>query len=111
MLGPPAGVFAWRGELFPQVSWWRRSCPRLVPLVMAHTPVGVKGELARGGDLCEAEICRARRRLVMQDGDLLEGVPLIGNSSEMLPASRENDILPARVLTEVLSLPRLESWP
>jgi hypothetical protein len=70
-----------------------------------------QGEQALGGDLsCEAENCRARQRLVVRGGDLLEGVPLAGNWSEMLPTSREHDILPVRVLTGVLSLPRLESW-
>jgi hypothetical protein len=42
--------------------------------------------VVRGGDLsCEAETYHARRRLVMRDGDLSEGIPLVGNWSEMLP--------------------------
>jgi hypothetical protein len=57
------------------------------------------------------ETSRARRRLVVRGGDLLEGVPLTGNWSEMLPSSLEHDVLPVRVLTRVLSLPHLESWP
>jgi hypothetical protein len=57
------------------------------------------GELAPGGDLsCEAKTCHAR-------------VPLVGNWSEMLPTGRKHDVLPVWVLTRVLSLPRLESWP
>jgi hypothetical protein len=73
--------------------------------VMAHVPVGV------GGSSCEAETCRARRRLVVRGRDLSKGVPLVGNWSEMLPIGREHDVLPESVLTGVLSLPRPESWP
>jgi hypothetical protein len=63
------------------------------------------GELARGGDLsCETETYRARRRLV-------GGGPSSGNWSEMLPTSREHDVLPVKVLTGALSPPRIESWP
>jgi hypothetical protein len=41
------------------------SVTMLVPCVRAHAPVGT-GLLVRGGDLsCEAETCRARRRLVV----------------------------------------------
>jgi hypothetical protein len=61
--GPLAGAFAWRGESFPHASWWRRSCPRLVPRVMAHASVGV------GGSSCEAETSRTRQRLVVRGGD------------------------------------------
>jgi hypothetical protein len=89
----------------PHTSWWRRSRPRLAPRVVAHAPVGV------GRSLGEAETCRARRRLVVRGGDLSEGVPLVGNWSEMLPTGQEHDVLLVRVLTEVLSPPRLESWP
>jgi hypothetical protein len=47
----------------------------------------------RGGDLsCEAETCRARRRLVV-------GILLVGNWSEMQPTSRRLDVLPMWVLT------------
>jgi hypothetical protein len=78
---------------------------------VAHTPVVVGGELAQDGYLsCEAETC-ARWRLVVQGRDLSEGVLLVGNWSEMLPTSREHDVLSVRVLTGVLSPPRLESWP
>jgi hypothetical protein len=109
--GPPAGVFAWRGVSVPHVSWWRRSCPRLAPRVKTHTPVRVGGGaragwrlVVSGGELlCKAETCRARWWLV-------GGGPPVGNWSEMLPSSREHDVLPVRVLTGVLSLPRLESW-
>jgi hypothetical protein len=52
---------------------------------------------------CKAGTRRARRRLI-------EGVPLVGNWSEKLPTSREQDILPVMVLTGVLSPPHLESW-
>jgi hypothetical protein len=52
---------------------------------------------------CEAETCRARRRLV-------EG----GSSSRELvreaPNCREKDVFPVMVLTRVFSPPRLESW-
>jgi hypothetical protein len=66
----------------------------------------------RGGDLsCEAETYHARRRLVMRDGDLSEGIPLVGNWSEMLPTGPNRDVLPVWVLTGVLSLPCLEPWP
>jgi hypothetical protein len=54
---------------------------------------------------------RAGRGLVVRGGDLSEGVPLAGNWSEMLPTSQEHDVLLVKVLTGVLSLPRLESWP
>jgi hypothetical protein len=56
-------------------------------------------------------LCKARWRRVgggPSSGELVEDAP---NWSEMLPTSRERDILPVMVLTEVLSLPRLESWP
>jgi hypothetical protein len=47
----------------------------------------------RGGDLsCEAETCRARRRLVV-------GILLVGTWSEMQPTSRRLDVLPMWVLT------------
>jgi hypothetical protein len=47
----------------------------------------------RGGDLaCEAETCRATRRLVV-------GILLVGNWSEMQPTSRRLDVLPMWVLT------------
>jgi hypothetical protein len=65
---------------------------------MAHASVGVGG-------------ARARRRLLVRGGDLSEGIPLVGNWSEMLPTSRKHDVLPVWVLTGVLGLPRLESWP
>jgi hypothetical protein len=67
---------------------------------------------------CEAETCRARRRLVVRGGDFScdagtcrGGIPLVGNWSEMLPTGRRLDVLPVWVLTGVLSPPRLESWP
>jgi hypothetical protein len=102
---PPAGVLAWRGESVPHTSWWRRSCPRLTPRVVAHAPFGIGGELAWDVVFsCEVESCRARRRLI-------EGVPLVGNWSEMLPTGREHDVLAVRVLTGILSPPCLESWP
>jgi hypothetical protein len=59
---------------------------------------------------CKAETSHARRRLV-RGGDLSEGIPLVGNWSEMLPTGRKHDVLPVWVLTGVLSLPRHESWP
>jgi hypothetical protein len=65
-----------------------------------------------GGDcLCEQAACRARQRLVVRGGDLSKGVPLLGNLSEKLPTSREEDVLPVMVLTRVFSPPRFESWP
>jgi hypothetical protein len=42
-------------------------------------------------------------------GDLSEGIPLMGNWSEMLPIGRNHDVLPVWVLTGVLNLPCLES--
>jgi hypothetical protein len=47
----------------------------------------------------------------VRGGDFSEGVPLVGNWLEMLLIGREHDVLPMRVLTGVLSPPRLESWP
>jgi hypothetical protein len=47
----------------------------------------------------------------VRGGDSSEGVPLVGNWSEMLPTGREHDVLPVRVLTGVLNPPRPESWP
>jgi hypothetical protein len=74
--------------------------------------------IVRGGDLpCETETCRARRRLAMRDGDLsceaetCRGeIPLAGNWSETLPTGRKHAVLPVWVLTGVLSPPHLESW-
>jgi hypothetical protein len=100
LLGPAACMTAsWcicmaRGIVPPQVRW-RCPCLRLVSRVMAHAPVGESS--------CEAETCRARRRLVGGD-------PLVGNWSELLPAGRKRDVLPVWFLTRVLSLPHLESW-
>jgi hypothetical protein len=48
---------------------------------------------------------------LVRGGDLSEGIPLMGNWSEMLPTGRKHDVLPVWVLTGVLSLPRLQSWP
>jgi hypothetical protein len=63
---------------------------------------------SRGLDLsCEAETCRARRRLVVRGGDF----PLVGNWSEMQPTGRRLDVLPVRVLTRVLSPPCPKSLP
>jgi hypothetical protein len=59
----------------------------------------------------EAETARANEQLVVQGGDLSEGIPLIRNLSKKLPTSREQDVLRVMVLTGVLSPPRLESWP
>jgi hypothetical protein len=74
----------------------------LVPQARAacHAP---RPGRSRGG-------ARARQRLVVRGGGLLEGIPLVGNWSEMLPTGRKHDVLPVWVLTGVLSLPRLESW-
>jgi hypothetical protein len=72
---------------------------------MAHASVGV------GGSSCEAETCRLRRRLVVRGEELSEGIPLVGNWSEVPPAGQEHDVLLVWVLTGVLSLPRLQSWP
>jgi hypothetical protein len=67
--------------------------------VSLPTPQSESGELVRGRVFsCEAETGRARRRLV-RGGDWSEGVPLVGNWSEMLPIGRERDVLPVRVLT------------
>jgi hypothetical protein len=95
---PPAGVFAWCGELVPTrrgedvcVSGSRR--------VSWPTPQSKTGT------------ARANERLVVRGEDCSEGVPLVGNWSETLPTGREQDVLPVMVLTEVLSPTRLESWP
>jgi hypothetical protein len=54
--------------------------------------------LVRGGDLsCEAKTCR-------EDPSCRE---LVGDAANWLGL----DVLPVWVLTEVLSLPHLESWP
>jgi hypothetical protein len=56
----------------------------------------------RGRDFsCEAETCRARRRLVV-------GIPLVGNLVGDVAIWPETGRL---VLTRVLSLPHPESWP
>jgi hypothetical protein len=47
----------------------RASVAMLVPRVRAHALVGA-GLVVRGRDLCKAETCRARRRLVVRGGDL-----------------------------------------
>jgi hypothetical protein len=61
--------------------------------------------VVRGGDLsCEVETSRARRRLVV--GDFSSG-----ELSEMHPTGRRLDVLPAWVLTSVLSPPYPESLP
>jgi hypothetical protein len=54
---------------------------------------------------------RARRILAVRGRDLSEGIPLVGNWSEMLPTGRKHDVLPVWALTGLLSLPLLESWP
>jgi hypothetical protein len=53
---------------------------------------------------------RSRGGLV-RGGDLSEGIPLVGNWSEMLPTGRNRDALLVWVLTGVLSLPCHKSWP
>jgi hypothetical protein len=61
--------------------------------------------VVRGGYLsCEEETCHVRRELVV-------GIPLVGNWSEMQPTGQRLDVLPVWVLTEVLSPPRPESCP
>jgi hypothetical protein len=100
---------------------WRIGPPRVVveafvpqarAVCRGPRPSRSRGELAWDVVFsCEVETCRARRRLVVRGGDLSEGVPLVGNWSKMLPTGREHDVLPVRVLTGVLSPPRLESWP
>jgi hypothetical protein len=92
---------------------------------MGHQLVYLQSPTRRGGGVraptsrrvswpmpqSESGAVRAGRRLVVRVGDLSVGVPLVGNCSGMLPTSREHDVLPVKVLTGVLSLPRLESWP
>jgi hypothetical protein len=90
----------------PRTSWSRgSSCePETCRARWRH--------VAQGGDLLrEVETCRTGWRLVVRGGDLLEGIPLVGNWSEMLSTGRKRDVLPVWVLTRVLSLPRLESCP
>jgi hypothetical protein len=58
----------------------------------------------------ESGLARAGCGLVVRGGDLSEGVSLVGNWSEMLPTSREHDVLPVKVLAGVLIPPRLESF-
>jgi hypothetical protein len=55
-------------------------------------------------------LSRSRGELV-RGGDLLWRVHLVGKWLEMLPTRRKHDVLPVWVLTGVLNLPRLESWP
>jgi hypothetical protein len=76
-------------------------CLKLAPHVMAHISARV------GGSSCEAETCRARRRLIGGG----RGIPLVGNWLETLPIGWKHDVLPVWVLTGVLNPPRLESWP
>jgi hypothetical protein len=93
-------------------------------LVYLHG-TGKRSPTRHGGGICaadsrrvswpmpqlESEGARARRRLVVRGEDLSEGIPLVGNWSEVPPAGQEHDVLLVWVLTGVLSLPRLESWP
>jgi hypothetical protein len=95
-------------------------CASMVVLalcVRAHVLAGA-GLLVRGGDLsCEAEICRARQRLVVEAETsrarwrLVVGIPLAGNWSEMQPTDRRPDVLPVWVLTRVFSPHCPESLP
>jgi hypothetical protein len=48
---------------------------------------------------------------LVRGGDLSWRVHLVGKWLEMLPTRRKHDVLPVWVLTGVLNLPRLESWP
>jgi hypothetical protein len=66
----------------------------------------------------EAESARVNKQLVVRGGDLSceaengrRGFPLVGNLSEKLSTSREQEVLPVMVLTRVLSPPRLEPCP
>jgi hypothetical protein len=91
-------------------------------LVCLHG-AGNRSPTRRGEDVCvsgprcvswptpqsETETARANKRLVVQGGDCSEGVPLVENWSEILPTSREHDVLTVMVLTGVLNPPRLES--
>jgi hypothetical protein len=90
-------------------------------LVCLHG-AGNRSPTRRGRDVCslgsrrvswptpqsESRETRAGRRLVVRGGDLSGEVPLVGNWSEMLPTGWEHCVLPVRVLTRVLSPPRLE---
>jgi hypothetical protein len=85
-------------------------------LVRLHG-VGYWSPTRRGGGVrsSRSRACRGPRPSrsrgeLVQGRDLSEGVPLVGNWLEMLPTGREHDVLPVRVLTGVLSPPRLESW-
>jgi hypothetical protein len=104
-------------------------------LLVRMSSLSCEAQIALGGDcscevkvararqrLLRAETCLARRRLLVRDGDCMgqrlvvrggdcsEEVSPVENWSEMLPTSRERDVLPVMVLTGVLS-PRPESWP
>jgi hypothetical protein len=60
---------------------------------------------------CKADTRCARQRLVVRGGDWSDELTLVGNLSDKLPTSREQDVLPVMVLIGVLRPPCLESWP
>jgi hypothetical protein len=80
---PPAGVFAWRGELASHASLRGSLCVGVAPRLRRprlgrrqRLLVQTSGCRRRGGNSsCEAEICRARRRLFVRGRDL-SGKPL-----------------------------------
>jgi hypothetical protein len=98
-----------------------RACRQLVCLHgMGNWSLTCRGERVRVRGSChvvwfaswsETESAHANELLVVRGGDLSEGLLLVGNLSQKLPTSREQDVLPVMVLTWVLSPPRLESWP
>jgi hypothetical protein len=81
---PPAVVLVWRGESFLHVRRWWCSRRELSLCVRAHALVGAD-HVVRGVDLsCEAETCRARRRLVV-------GIPsgeLVGDAANWAKTGR-----------------------
>jgi hypothetical protein len=110
---PPAGVFAWRGELVPCVSLWGsssigealRSCgapdPTFQPPRVGPTLVGGENysceRVVRGGDSSceqvvggEAETCRARRRLLKRGGDSSCGMETCRAMRRLVGRSRDS---------------------
>jgi hypothetical protein len=97
---------------------WGTGSPRVVVKTLAprgraacRGPRLSQSRTPRQRLLARGEAPRARRRLVVLVGDSSEGVPLVGNWSEMFSTVREQDVLPVRVLIRVLSPPCPESWP
>jgi hypothetical protein len=89
---------------------------RVVRQLVCFHGAGNRSPMRCGEDVCvlgtyrvswptpqsETETARVNKWLVVRGGNCSEGVPLVENWSEMLPTSREHEVLPVMVLTGVL---------